>query len=295
MSVEQKKGIIIKGIGGFYYVKTADGVLECRAKGIFRKEGITPLAGDRVIVEGSEKNEDLVVAEILPRKNYFTRPPIANVDHLFLIVSATDPKPNTQLIDKLTVISCYNKVKPVIVLTKTDLVAADGFEAIYRCAGFDVIDIRHNLKRGLKEIREKADAGLSVFVGNSGVGKSTLLNELCSELNLETADTSKKLGRGKHTTRAVTLYDFGNGYLADTPGFSSLEFARGFDIPKEELAGCFPDIAPHAEGCYFTGCSHRVEKGCSVLAALEEEKIQTTRHESYCTLYDEAEKHKEWE
>lgn len=292
--MQTRKGIIIKGIGGFYYVKTADGVLECRAKGIFRKEGITPLAGDRVRVEGSEQDEDLVVAEIFPRKNVFARPPVANVDNLFLVVSAVEPRPNIQVIDKLTAISCHSGVRPVIVLTKTDLASAADFKKIYKAAGFDVVDMQRNVRRGLRRIRRRAKGGLSVFVGNSGVGKSTLLNELCPALGLETAQTSKKLGRGKHTTRAVTLYDFAGGFLADTPGFSSVEFERGFAIPKEELADSFPDIAPHTGHCYFTGCSHRVEKGCGVLEALEKGAVQPTRHESYCLLYEQAEKQKDW-
>lgn len=295
MAQQIRQGIIIKGIGGFYYVKTADGVLECKAKGIFRKQGVTPLAGDRVTVEGSVQDEDLVIADIAPRKNCFARPPVANVDQLFLVVSAIEPRPNIQVVDKMTAISCHNGVMPVIVLTKTDVADADEFERIYTAAGFDVIDVRKNMRRGLKSIHKKARDGLSVFVGNSGVGKSTLLNELCPELTLETAETSKKLGRGKHTTRAVTLYDFAGGYLADTPGFSSVEFERGFRIPKEELAGSFPDFAPYLDGCYFSDCTHRVERGCSLLQAVADGKVRPSRHDSYCALYDEAAQHKEWQ
>ena len=284
----QRNGIIIKGIGGFYYVKTADGVLECKAKGIFRKRGITPLAGDNVTVDG--EGEDLVISEISQRKNAFVRPPVANVDNLILIVSATDPRPNILVIDKLTAIAQKHGIKPVIVLTKTDIEPVRGFITIYTAAGFDVIDLRKNTRRGLREVKARCNNALSVFVGNSGVGKTTLLNELCPGLELETAETSKKLGRGKHTTRAVELYDYEGGFLADTPGFSDVDFARDSSVEKQELAGLFPDFAPYIDNCYFTGCSHTVEKGCAVLRAMAEGKVQKSRHESYTVLYNAADK-----
>ena len=282
----QRNGIIIKGIGGFYYVKTADGVLECKAKGIFRKRGITPLAGDNVTVDG--EGEDLVISEIAERKNAFARPPVANVDNLFLIVSATDPRPNILVIDKLTAIAQKHGIMPIIVLTKTDVEPARDFAAIYASAGFDVIDLRRNTRRGLKAVKKRCKDALSVFVGNSGVGKTTLLNDLCPNLELATAETSKKLGRGKHTTRAVELYDYKGGFLADTPGFSDVDFERDSSIEKEELAGLFPDFAPYTDKCYFTGCSHVVEKGCAVLEALAEGRIQKSRHESYAALYKDS-------
>ena len=284
----QRNGIIIKGIGGFYYVKTADGVLECKAKGIFRKRGITPLAGDNVTVDG--EGEDLVISEISQRKNAFARPPVANVDNLFLIVSATDPRPNILVIDKLTAIAGKHGIMPVIVLTKTDIESAQDFNTVYTAAGFDVIDLRKNTRRGLREVKARCKDALSVFVGNSGVGKTTLLNELCPGLNLETAETSKKLGRGKHTTRAVELYDYEGGFLADTPGFSDVDFARDSSVEKQELAGLFPDFAPYINNCYFTGCSHTVEKGCAVLEALAEGRIQKSRHDSYTVIYNAADK-----
>lgn len=282
----QKHGIITKGIGGFYYVKTADGVLECRAKGIFRKRGITPLAGDNVVVEG--EGEDHIIAEILERKNAFSRPPIANIDCLFLVVSSVEPKPNILVIDKLTAISQKNGVKPVIILTKTDLELAHFFYKTYSAAGFTVVDLCKNLRIGLNTIKKLCTEQLSVFVGNSGVGKSTLLNEICPGLGLETAATSKKLGRGKHTTRAVELYDFEGGYIADTPGFSDVEFERDSSIEKEDIAGCFLDFAPYRDSCRYTGCSHTVENGCAVLEAVRGGKIQPSRHKSYVALYNTA-------
>lgn len=281
-----QSGILLKGIGGFYYVKTADGVLECKAKGIFRKRGVSPLAGDRVLVEGDEGG--FVIAQIEPRKNSFTRPPIANIDRLFLVVSSCDPRPNLAVADELIAISLVNGIQPILVLTKTDLEPADEFARIYRRAGFSVVDLRTDEQAGLAEIRRETKENLSVFIGNSGVGKSTLLNALCPSLDLETGETSKKLGRGRHTTREVALYPFEGGWLADTPGFSALDFERSSPLAADEIALGFPEFAPYLDKCYFTGCSHTVEKGCAVLAALREGTIEPTRHESYCALYRRA-------
>ncbi len=290
---QKRNGILLKGIGGFYYVKTADGVLECKAKGIFRKQGITPLAGDTVSVEGN--GEDLVICEIAARRNVFQRPPVANVDNFFLVTSAIDPKPNLLLLDKLTAIAYQQNARPVLVITKTDLEQADALAKTYEAAGFYVIDVRRDSNAAMEQIAEICTENVSVFVGNSGVGKSTLLNELCPGLALETAETSKKLGRGKHTTRAVELFAFCGGYVVDTPGFSAMEFAHSATIAKESLTACFPDIERFADGCYFTGCSHTVEKGCGVLQALQNGDISKSRHESYCILYEEAAAQKSWE
>lgn len=277
------KGIVLKGVGGFYYVKTADGVLESRAKGLFRKQGISPLAGDRVTVEGEPGG--YVLSGIEPRSNFFQRPPVANVGRLFLVVSACDPRPNLRVVDELCAISCKNGLSPVILLTKTDLESAQGFAEIYRHAGFEVIDLRADESRALEQIRQLAREKLSVFTGNSGVGKSTLLNQLCPGLGLETGETSKKLGRGRHTTRAVELFAFEGGWIVDTPGFSALDFEHTQKFRKEELAGCFPEFAPFLGGCYFSGCSHTVEKGCAVLEAVRAGEIERSRHDSYVDMF----------
>lgn len=286
----KENGIIIKGIGGFYYVKTADGIFECRAKGIFRKRGVTPLAGDNVEIERDE--ESATVSEIYPRRNSFFRPPIANVDNLILVVSTVDPAPNLLVIDKLTALSEKQGVKPTLLLTKSDLERGDGFCDIYLNAGFSVL--RKDCCEDMQRLKGLLRQGLSVVVGNSGVGKSTLLNEILPDISLETGETSKKLGRGRHTTRAVELYEFGGGYVADTPGFSAVDFEGLGSVKKEELASLFPDLSEFTDGCYFTGCSHTVEKGCAVLRALSEGKIEKTRHESYKALYKELNEKNEW-
>ena len=283
----------MKGIGGFYYVKTADSVLECKAKGIFRKRGITPLAGDRVVVEGEEKG--YVIAEIEERSNFFRRPPIANVDQFFLVVSAVDPNPNLLVIDRLTIICERKGIAPILLLTKTDLASAEEVKDIYSGIGYKVIDIRANVQAAVEEIEHLCKGKLSVFCGNSGVGKSTLLNDINPEWNLQTNGTSQKLGRGKHTTRAVELYEWKEGYLADTPGFSALDFERVERFEKEELADYFPEFHGHTDHCFFTGCSHRVEKGCEVLQALNEGLISPSRHSNYCYLYEEASKNDKYD
>ena len=278
-------GIIIKGIGGFYYVKTADALLECRAKGIFRRRGLTPLAGDEVTVEGSEGG--YVIADIKERKNTLLRPPVANVDTLVIVTSTVDPRPNYRVLDEMTAIAVRAGLMPIIAVTKSDIEPDDELCSVYRKSGFETLDIRADVG-AIARLRERISGGLCVFSGNSGVGKSTLLNELDPALKLETGITSKKLGRGKHTTRTVELFPFSNGWLADTPGFSSLDFTRGASIPSREMADCFPDIACHTDRCAFDDCAHIKERGCEVLAALERGEVCKSRHESYSELYARA-------
>ncbi len=280
------KGILIKGIGGFYYVKTADSVLECKAKGIFRKRGITPLAGDHVTVIGEEGG--YVISEIEERKNFFQRPPIANVDQFFYVVSSVDPRPNYMVADRLILLCEKRSIAPVIVVTKTDIAPEQNFISLYRSVGYTVIEVMNDEEAALDQIRRLLRDKLSVFSGNSGVGKSTLLNKLHPDLDLTTNEISRKLGRGKHTTRAVELYEIAGGIVADTPGFSALDFEKMERTPKEEIAQYFVEFKPYLDRCYFTGCSHRTEKGCAVLQAKSEGLISAQRHEDYCYLYDEA-------
>lgn len=287
------KGILLKGIGGFYYVKTADGILECRAKGIFRKRGVSPKAGDSVLVEGDGESDGYIISEIAARKNSFSRPSVANVDHLFLVSSTVDPKPNILVLDKLIALSVRQGIKPEILLTKTDLEDGKELRDIYERSGFSVFDLKKKSEK--QKLLKLIQSGVSVFVGNSGVGKTTLLNEIIPNVCLETGETSKKLGRGRHTTRAVELYEYGDGYIADTPGFSAIDFEGDQRIKKEELALLFPEFSPYVDECFFTGCSHTVEKGCAVLCSVAEGKIEKSRHESYCALYKVASEQNDWE
>lgn len=282
----EKTPYIVKGIGGFYYVKTADGIVECRAKGIFRRRGVTPVAGDRVRLE--HEAGTAVIAEILPRKNVFVRPPVANVDQFFIVASTVQPVPSTLVIDKLSAIAVDRGAQPVLVITKGDLYGADTLAQCYSTAGFPVLCVNAATGEGLAPLRDMLAGKLSVFSGNSGVGKSTLLGALMPGCELETAEISQKLGRGRHTTREVVLYEAHGGLVADTPGFASLDMARAAAIPKENLELAFPDIARLFGQCRFTGCSHLSEVGCAVREAVHRGEIARTRYESYAALYERA-------
>ena len=282
----EKTPYIVKGIGGFYYVKTADGIVECRAKGIFRRRGVTPVAGDRVRLE--HEAGTAVIAEILPRKNVFVRPPVANVDQFFIVASTVQPVPSTLVIDKLSAIAVDRGAQPVLVITKGDLYGADTLAQCYSTAGFPVLCVNAATGEGLAPLRDMLAGKLSVFSGNSGVGKSTLLGALMPGCELETAEISQKLGRGRHTTREVVLYEAHGGLVADTPGFASLDMARAAAIPKENLELAFPDIARLFGQCRFTGCSHLSEVGCAVREAMHRGEIARTRYESYAALYEQA-------
>ena len=271
--MDKRTGLIVKATGGFYYVQ-ADGALhECRARGLFRKEGVSPLVGDRVELEPTGEASGYVTA-ILPRKNALVRPPLANVDTFVIVASVSDPAPNALVIDKLMAIACHKEIRPMLVITKSDLGGPDALEEIYRTVGIPVFAVSRQSDEGLEEIRAALSHGISAFSGNTGVGKSSLLNRIDGRLSIATGETSRKLGRGRHTTRHVELYPIGeDGWIADTPGFSAVDLERYEIIRKEELAGCFPEFAEFSGNCRFTGCSHTVEKGCAVLEALREGKI----------------------
>ena len=287
------EGYITKGIGGFYYVNTGDEVLECKAKGIFRKKRITPVAGDRVQVES--ENGGNVIAHIHTRKNVFVRPPIANLDVLFIVASTTQPTPSTLVLDKLTAVAVDKDVQPVLVFTKGDLASVNSLQEAYRLSTLPVIEIDYNTGEGLEEIKGWIKGHLCAFCGNSGVGKSTLLNTLLPQLGQETGEISQKLGRGRHTTREVEIFEAFGGFVADTPGFASLDVERVGYIHKDNLQFAFPEFAPYINECKFTGCAHRGEKGCAVLQALQNGEISQSRYDSYAAMYDEVKDIKDWE
>lgn len=282
---------ITKGVGGFYYVRTETGMVECRARGIFRKRGLTPVAGDNVALSA----DNATIEEILPRKNVFIRPPVANLDVLFIVASTTQPTPSTRILDELTAAAVYKDVQPVLVITKADLAAADQLMACYAHSGIPVVQLQYDTGEGLDLLRGYIVGHLCAFCGNSGVGKSTLLNALGPSLQRQTGAISPKLGRGRHTTREVEIFESCGGRIADTPGFASLEAQKLARIPKEELQHAFPEFAPYFGQCRFTGCSHRSETGCAVRAALQAGEISPSRYESYLAMYEEASQRKEWE
>lgn len=291
----KEQGLILKGIGGFYYVKSSDKIYECKARGLFRKNEVIPLAGDRVVIEVDETTEKGYITEIMERKNSFVRPPVANIDKLFLVVASTSPVPNLELLDKLIAIAEYKDVEPIIVITKTDLSEYQHLVDVYKKAGFTVYTYSAVEKSDTTPILAELRDSISAFCGNSGVGKSSLLNGLFPELNLKTNIISEKLGRGKHTTREVMLYEVEGGYVADTPGFSTIELERYEIIYKDKLQYCFRDFFDYIENCKFTGCSHTKEKGCAVIEAVLNGEIAHSRHTSYVSMYESAKNLKEWE
>lgn len=296
------EGLITKGIGGFYYVEAGGSLYECRARGALRGGGsrtgrITPLAGDRCII--SVHPDGLAsVDRILERRNFLLRPPLANLDILFIVVSLRDPSPNALTVDRFISLAEHKGIEPVIVITKLDLAEDSGFGDIYRQAGFTVIHADYSDRSGafLDGIRALMQNKISAFAGNTGAGKSTLLNALCPTLNRETGETSKKLGRGRHTTRETELFSLDSGgKIADTPGFSSFDGEFAEFVYKDELADTFREFADYIPHCRFTGCSHTCEKGCAVLEAVRNGAIAPSRHASYVALYNEVKDIKEWE
>ncbi|MGN0531582.1 MAG: ribosome small subunit-dependent GTPase A [Eubacterium sp.] len=291
-----KNGKIIKGIGGFYYVDADDVIYECKARGSFRKKNITPMVGDNVSITINENAEN-TIDEIYQRKNQLTRPPLSNLDTLFIVASIVDPKINTLVIDRMIAIAEYKDIEPILVLTKIDL--DDGYSRyveMYKNAGFKVIVCDNTTGEGSEEIKSLLVGKISAFTGNTGVGKSSLLNIIFPHLQLETGVTSKKLGRGKHTTRHCELFKTDGGYIADTPGFSSIELERYERITKDELPYCFREFVPYLDNCKFaTNCRHINDKGCAVVEAIDCGAISQSRHESYISMYNDVKDLKEWE
>lgn len=291
---EYQTGLLIRVIGGFYYVKTAKEVYECKARGVFRRKGSSPLVGDKVKITVPE-NGYPAIEEILPRKNSLVRPPVANLDLLMIVCSADSPLPNPLVTDKMISAAVYQEIAPAVVVTKTDLRDVSDFINVYKKAGIPVFAFSAVTLEGLDEIKAYLKGKIAAFTGNSGVGKSTLLNALYPQLNLQTGEISRKLGRGRHTTRAVELFDAGDGYVADTPGFSTVDIERLTLIRKNELAHCFPEFEEYLGECRFVSCSHTCEKGCGIIKAVQEGKIPKSRHNSYISMYNDVKDIKEWE
>jgi ribosome biogenesis GTPase len=289
-----KNGLIIKAISGFYYVKLKDEIVECHARGIFRKDGISPLVGDYVdvIVE----NDSATITELSPRKNYLERPPLANLDQLIIVASNTKPEPNPLIIDKMTAIADYKGIEPFIVFSKVDLKLNEELYAIYRKAGFKVFVVSIFDDKEIEKFKQLLSNKVSVFAGSSGVGKSSLLNKIFPKLGLKTGDISERNQRGKHTTRYTQLFALENGgYVADTAGFSSLESTQLEHISKEDLQFAFREFKPFINTCKFTGCSHINIKGCAIIDAVNSGVIQKQRYDSYVAMYNDVKDFKEWD
>lgn len=295
MSLNETKleGIIVKSIAGFCYVEAGDTVYECKPRGSFRKEGISPSAGDRVRISLNGKKG--VVEEIFERKNFLIRPPLANLDKLFIVSSCTVPAVNPLLIDRMTAICEHIGVEPVIIFNKSDLGDFGDLPEIYRKAGYKTFVVSAKTGNGAEVLKSELSGCISAFCGNSGVGKSSILNCLLDGVKLSTGEVSEKLGRGKHTTRTVELFKLSSGYVADTPGFSTLELTDFMLNDKDELKFCFPEFESHFGKCRFNSCTHVNEPDCSVINAVKTNEIAKSRHESYVSMFEDLKKIKSWE
>lgn len=284
----------MRSLSGFYDVQTPAGLVTCRARGILRKEGRSPLTGD--MVEISVERGKGMVEKILPRKNAFVRPAVANVDALVIFAANTNPVTEPFLIDRVAAIAGDQEVPVYLCVNKCDLDPAVDLIRIYEHAGFSVISASAETGEGVEKLRELIRGKLTAFTGNSGVGKSSMLNRLCPELALPTGEVSDKLGRGRHTTRHVELYRLGEEtYVADTPGFSSFDTDQMEIILKENLQYAFSDFAPYLGKCQFHDCSHRAEPGCAVTRAVQAGELEKSRYDSYLRLYEKASQIKTWE
>lgn len=291
---EKTEGRIVRSLSGFYDVQTPGGLITCRARGILRKEGNSPLTGD--LVEISVEKGKGMVEKILPRKNHFIRPAVANVDALVVFAANVNPVTEPFLIDRVAAIAGDQNVDVYLCVNKCDLDPAIDLVRIYRHAGFPVICTSAETGEGVAELRALLEGKLTAFTGNSGVGKSSILNRLAPELKLETGEVSEKLGRGRHTTRHVELFALGdNTYVADTPGFSSFDTDQMELILKENLQYAFPDFGRFLGKCRFDDCSHRKEPDCAVRSAVEAGEIEGSRYESYLRLYEKSSQIKAWE
>ena len=292
--VKTQEGRIIRSLSGFYEVSTPEGVVTCRGRGSLRRSGESPLTGDMVQI--SVEHGKGMVEKILPRKNRFIRPAVANVDALVVFAANVNPVTEPFLIDRVAAIAGDQDVDVYICINKCDLDPAADLERIYKNAGFPVILASAETGAGVEELRSLIQGKLTAFTGNTGVGKSSMLNALCPQLSLATGEVSEKLGRGRHTTRHVELFCLGDDtYVADTPGFSSFDTEQMDVLLKENLQYTFPDFAPYLGGCQFHDCTHRKEPNCSIRDAVEAGKIEKTRYESYLRLYEKAEQVKLWE
>lgn len=291
---ERRTGRIVRSLSGFYDVQTPAGVVTCRGRGSLRRGGESPLTGDMVeiTVEGGKG----MVERILPRKNAFVRPAVANVDALVVFAANVNPVTEPFLIDRVAAIAGDQGVEVYICINKCDLDPAVDLERIYARAGFPVIRASAQTGEGVAQLRSLLSGKLTAFTGNTGVGKSSMLNALCPGLELATGQVSQKLGRGRHTTRHVELFALDdNTYVADTPGFASFDTEQMEIILKENLQYAFRDFAPYLGECQFHDCSHRAEPGCAVRRAVETGEIEASRYQSYLQLYDQYSRIKIWE
>ncbi len=288
-------GTIFKALSGFYYVHHNDRVIECRARGKFRYEKLTPLVGDRVTYSLTDGGRGYI-EELLPRRNSFIRPPVANIDLMVIVASQAIPVTDPYLIDRVTVTASLSHCDCIVCINKCDLNSGDSLYDIYRNTGITTIRTSAVTGEGIEELRAAISGKTCSFTGNSGVGKSSILNAINESFAIKTGDISTKLGRGRHTTRHVELYRLSdNTYIADTPGFSSFDSLLSEAVLKEDLQYAFPEFEPYIGKCRYRDCSHTKETECAVLEAVKNGNIQKSRHDSYLKLYEQARQIKAWQ
>lgn len=288
------EGTIFKALSGFYYVDDGAALVACRARGKFRHRKVSPLVGDRVRFTPLSDGQG-ALDEILPRKNEFQRPAVANIDQLVIIVSRAAPETDPFLIDRVTALAEYRECDCVICINKSDLAAGDELERIYLKAGFSALQVSALTGRGIGELRGLLAGKVSAFTGNSGVGKSSLLNALEPDITLKTGEISEKLGRGRHTTRHVELFRLScGGIAADTPGFSSFDTERVEWTDLRSFPRTFREFRPYLGKCRFQDCAHLKEKGCAICQAVEDGLIPPSRHRSYARLYEQIREIPDW-
>ncbi len=291
---EFENGLIMKALSGFYYVKMGENLVECKVRGKLRREKVAPMVGDWVAC--SRQGEKGMVESILPRKNGFVRPAVANLDALVVLIANVNPVTDPYLIDRITAIAGHQNVPVILLVNKCDLDMGEKLTQIYQKAGYHVIHTSAECGTGMEELRQAISGKIVAFTGNSGVGKSSVLNKLSQDLDIKTGEVSDKLGRGRHTTRHVELYPLDeNTFVADTPGFSSFDTERMDLVLKENLQYAFPDFAPYLGRCQFQDCAHLKEPGCLVTEALGAGNICQSRYDSYVRLYEKAKELKPWE
>ncbi len=288
------QGLIVKAISSFYYVSCGDTVYECKARGNFRKTGISPVVGDKVEITLDGKNY-AIIEKVLDRKNLLQRPLISNIDKLIIVSAYSCPSPDTFLIDRLCALAEFYGIEPIIVFNKCDTGDFTDLKRLYTNVGYKTFVISAKDNIGTDLLKKEMENSICAFAGNSGVGKSSIINAIFRDLSLPTGEVSVKLGRGRHTTRHTELYknDIG-GYIADTPGFSSFDTAIPSYEFKLNLSDFFPEFGEYKNNCKFTSCTHTCEKGCGVVKALNDGKIEKTRHEAYVALFNELKDIKEW-
>lgn len=289
------EGTIVKALSGFYYVSCEEVIYECRARGKFRIDGTSPLVGDRVKFN-IDSNSKGYIEKVFPRKNYFIRPAVANIDALVFIAANTNPVTDPFLIDRVSVIAEESDCELIVCINKTDIDRAEELFNIYRASGFVTIRTSAETGEGIEELKAALKGRICAFTGNSGVGKSSILNAIIPELKLQVGQVSDKLGRGKHTTRHVELFEIDETtFIADTPGFASFDIIMMNSIDKSELQYDFREFREHIGSCRFNDCAHLKEPGCSVTEALSQGRIMPSRYESYARLYELTAQNKPWE